>query len=1111
MKLTTVLIFATCLQVAAKGYSQITLNESNTPLKKVFKKIQKQSGYDFLCTYDLLQQAGNVTVQVNNSSLDDVLEKILKGKGLTYTMMEKTIVIKKDIEHTKEYKENSPAAAEIRGVVKDNNGIPVAGVSVIVKGTKKGTSTDASGAFTIDAKEGDVLEFSSIGYKKISITIAKNLTVSVIIEAKVVEANEVVVIGYGTQKKVNLTGSVATISNTDLKGRPNQDMLTSIQGLVPGVTVISRPGETPEINFRGRGNLGKSAPLFVINGVIADQNIFSNLDPNSIESISFLKDAASASIYGSRAAYGVVLVTTKSGKKGKMDISYNGFVGVKSPTYLPDMLNSWEYAQLLNEGRVNSGLAPVYSDAEIEKFKNGSDPDHYPNTRWFDLVLDKKVVTTQHSLNFSGGTEKTRYFTGLDYLYDDQFMPGQGNKRYNLHSRLSSNVTNWLTINSDISYIRTQFDTTNGAPSNYKMQFEPPIMVARQSNGEWGSIAGGASASQTYINYNPLRTLHNNDWAHSNSANTILDLGFDLKPVKGFTISGQASYTGIENKSKSYTALQDNVKDFTTGDEIPGTGNETNKMDMSWGSTTRLLFTGTAKYDWSNDKHNFSVLGGTSYEQNNFQGLSASRKNFPTDDLTDISSGSNAPLDITNGGGVSDYRLNSYFGRINYSFLNRYLFEANIRADGSSRFNKDHRWGVFPSVSAGWLLSNESFMKNVSWVNLLKLRGSYGKLGNINNVGNYDYFQKYSTGLDYNFDKQSVSGIYESQPANATLGWENVAITDFGADFELFNHKLSFTADYYIKKTTDILLAYNVPLEVGVFSNPSQNIGKLQNRGVELALNYKTHTGNFHYSVGGNIAFNKNKITDLAGSDNMIYGGGDVINYIYKVGYGIGSYYGYKTDGLYTQDEINKGNYYVLGRTPEAGDIKYVPQRANVAFGDEITGDDRVVIGNDVPKFTYGINVNLQYKNFDLSAFGQGINGADVAFENNAYMAFFEKGNSRKFHLQRWTTQNPNPNAIYPRIYGGTTLDDYNRQNFSNYQLFDADYFRIKMISFGYALPEKMLSKYKIISTRFFVNLENMFTIRADKKMKDFDPETASSRSLSIGTKTISFGINLNF
>jgi TonB-linked SusC/RagA family outer membrane protein len=1097
------------MRVSAAGYAQkISLSRSNVPLKTIFRDIKNQSGYNFLYTESLLKNTNSVTIEVKNTELLEVLKLIFSKQPLIYEIDSKTVIVERKKNSLIQSLEIESPQTDIHGKVLNNDGLALSGASVKVKETNKVVSTNVNGEFRIDAKKGDILEISMVGYSTVFVTIGNETSLSIKLQMTNEELNEVVVVAYGTQKKVNLTGSVSSISVNEIKDRSNTNLLTSVQGKVPGVTIISRPNETPSINFRGRGNLLISAPLFVIDGVISDAGIFSNLDPNSIESVSFLKDAASSSIYGSRAAYGVVLVTTKSGKKGALNVSYNAFVGSKSSTYRPNMLNSWDYVKLYNEGLVNRGLAPLYTDEQIEWFKDGSKPDYYPNTKWLDLVLDKSAITTQHSLNFSGGTDKTRYFTSLGYLYDDQFMPGQNNKRYNFQTKLSSDVTNWLTLNTNVSYIRSQNDRNNGATSDYQMQYVPSTMVARQSNGEWGTISGGTIASQSFINYNPLRNLNKNDWAHNNSANTIIDLGFDLKPIKGLTISGQGSYTGTEIKNKNYTGLQNNVHNFITGSEIPGTGITINQMNLSWSNTMRMLYTATAKYNWKNDKHDLSVLGGTSYEHNRYEGLSASRKNFPTDDLTDLGAGSSAGPDITNGGGLYEFNLNSYFGRINYSYLGRYLFEGNIRTDGSSRFYKDSRWGVFPSFSAGWLISEESFLKKVNWINLLKFRGSYGVLGNINNVGNYDYFQSYNNSLGYNFEGQVVAGISESKPANTNLSWEKVAITDFGADLEILNQKLSLSLDYYIKNTSNILLAYNVPAEVGVSVRPSQNIGKVENKGLELALTYKNQVGGFHYTIGGNMSVNTNRITNLGGSDNTIYGGGDKINYIYKVGQPMGSYYGYVTDGLYTQAEIDKGEYYKMGRIPNAGDIKYVPQRSNVAWKSDITGDDRVVLGADVPKYTYSANISLEYKNFQLSVFGQGISGAQVAFENDALVPFFLGGNARTFHLQRWTAENPNPQAVYPRIYGGGTLDNYNNQ-FSQYSLFDADYFRIKNISLGYKIADRILKKYGISSARFFVNLENMFTIRADHKMKDFDPETASGRSLGIGIKTASVGINL--
>jgi len=1098
---------------SATGLAQsVHLDYTRAPLEKILGEMQAQTGYAFMWDKQQVRSAPLVDIHCNNTPIARALERCLSHTALTYSIYGKVIYIKEKKAATVK----DPALTSgvqrkkvVHGRVTDSTGNPIAGVSVIAVRTNKGTVTDSHGDFSIEADQGEDIRFSYVGFKTKTVTVSEKGDLHITLLAESSALDDIVIVGYGTQKKVNLTGSVVALGAAELQDRPNPNMLASVQGKIPGVTVISRPGETPSINFRGRGNLGESAPLYVINGAISSAMVFSNLDPNSIESISFLKDAASSSIYGSRAAYGVVLVTTKSGKAGKISIAYDGFVGLKSPTYIPDMLNAAQYAELYNEGQVNQGRKPLYSDEQIQKFKDGSDPDHYPNTDWFDLVLDKPVMTTQHSLSFSGGSEKVRYFTALSYLYDDQFMPGQSNKRYNLYTNLSADVASWLTIGSDVSYIRNESDRQNGATSNYHMMFEPPIMVARQSNGEWGSIAGGVPAMQTYMNYNPLREVSSRDWASGLTANTIFNVGFDLKPVKGLVISGKESYADAETKSKSYTALRDNIKLFETGSEIPGTGNTSNQMSMSWGSTTRLISSFTAKYDWSNTVHSFTLLGGTSYEHNKYEGLSASRKNFPTDDLKDLSSGSAAGIDITNGGGLYEYNLNSYFGRLNYSYLDRYLLEADIRTDGSSRFYKDARWGVFPAVSAGWLISRENFMSRLSWVNLLKIRASYGSLGNINNVGNYDYFQTYNNSLNYNFNDQFVQGMSEAKPANDKLSWEKVTIADLGLDLTLFDNQFNFTADYYIKNTDNILLGYNVPLEFGIINNPSQNIGKVKNTGLELSADFHHHIGQLKYSLGANAAFNKNKVMDLGASNNMISSAGEFINYIFQVGQPIGAYYGYVADGLYTQDEIDKGEYYRFGREPNAGDIKYVPQRADVPYKSDISGEDRTIIGCDVPKMTYGLNLSLDYKNFGLSVYGQGVSGVDVAFENDALLPFFEGGNARAFHMDRWTTEHPDTHAAFPRIYGGSSLDNYNR-NFSTYSLFDADYFRFKTISLSYSVPAALLKRYQIKSLRLFVNLENMFTIRADKRMKDFDPETASGRSLAIGTKTVSFGLNLN-
>lgn len=1097
---------------------RIVIRGKSLSYENAIRQIEQKSDYTFF--YQKEDFAGLGLININyEGDINDVLKELLKGSNLSYVIKDKEVILKKTT------KEKSPQSVQqnkkisIKGTIKDENGETIIGASVVENGNaSNGTITDYNGEFSLTVAANGKFTVSYVGYTSQIIAVKPGIVqYNVILKEDAQTLNEVVVVGYGTQKKVNLTGSVASISTNEIKDRVQTDVLSAIQGTVPGVTIISRPGGYTEINFRGRGNLGTSSPLYVIDGVISSASFFSNLDPNSIESISFLKDAASASIYGSRAAYGVVLVTTKQGKKEKTNVSYSGYVSFDNPTYKPEYVNSAQYAELYNEALYNSnpsaGKYQGYKEEEIQWFGDGSKPDLYPNTNWDDLILDKNVITTQHSLNINGGSDKIHYYAGLGYIYKDKIIPGQDMNRYNLNLNLSSDVTNWLTIKAGIKYIQKLENRDRGVPNLANFSVVPSTYVAKQTSGEWGTVNGGKLADQRFINYNPLRALSKNDWSKVKSENTMYDLGFDIKPLKGLTISGQGTYTGTEYKSKSYTALQNNAINYFSGDEIQGTGNTVNKMDMNWQSSSTLLYTSTAKYDWSNGIHALNFLLGTSYEHYRFEGLQASRQDFPSDTFTDISAGSTSGAGYTNKGGSSEYKMMSYFGRINYNLMERYLFEVNLRSDASSRFHKKHRQGWFPSFSAGWRVSEENFMKQWSWINNLKLRASYGTLGNINNVGYYDYFQNYSSDTHYTFNDTDVMGVKESKPANSTLGWEKVTLTDIGVDADLFDGKLSLTADYYVKRTNNILLEYNVPVETGITNNPSQNFGKVKNSGFELSLNHRHHIGAINYTIGANISTNRNRVVEMGTSNNKINNASHIITYILREGYPVGSYYGYLADGLYTQADIDAGHYYTLsGVIPNAGDIKFVPQRKNVKWGDAITADDRTIIGKDVPDFTYGINLSLDWKGWEFSMFGQGVSGTDVAFDVYGIHPFFHgMDQPRKFHLKRWTEQNPDPHAIYPRIYSASSPHTTYNRNFNSLHLFDADYFRIKTLSLGYTFPKKMITQWGLQALKIFMTAENLFTLRADDKMEDFDPETASGVIYNLGTKSVALGLNISF
>lgn len=1097
----------------APKITNVSIAENSLTIGEFINHVEGQTDYLFVYSKNEIDLNQVVSVQSGEKSIEKCLDEAFNGSGVSYAIRNDNVILSKAPAATKTQQQ----AKKISGTITDKSGEPIIGANVTVKGTTNGTTSDFDGKYTLDAAPGNILVVSYIGYTSKEVPVGNQSSLNIVLSENTQALEEVVVVGYGTQKKVNLSGAVATVNTELIKDRVQTNVLSAVQGTVPGVTIISRPGQSPSINFRGRGNLGTSEPLYVIDGAIADASFFSNLDPNSIESISFLKDAASSSIYGARAAYGVVLVTTKSGKKDKFNISYSGNVSINNPTYTNQYVSSADYAVLYNESLYNSnpalGKHQAFSEEEIGWFRDGSKPDLYPNTNWEDLIFDKNYVSTQHSLNFSGGNERIRFFTGLGYSYNDNIIPGRDNDRYNLNTNLTADITDWFTLKTAIKFIRNQGDVSCGTPSLGNFVIVPSTFVAKQSNGEWGSINAGKTGSATFIGGNPLRALDKNDWSKSKTDNTMLDLGFDIKPVKGLVISGQGVYKGYEYKYKSYTALQDNVTDFLTGSEIAGTGTTKNSMSMDWRSTDRLLLTGTIRYDWSNDLHDVQGLVGTSYEKYNYQRMTASRENFPADSFEDLTAGSATGAGYKNGGGMTDNKMFSYFARVNYSFMSRYLLEANFRADASSRFHKDHRWGYFPSFSGAWRINEESFLRDYTWLDNLKLRASYGTLGNINNVGDYDYFENYSANAYYPFDDTSNIGIQESKPANKKLGWEKVSMTNFGIDADLWNGKLSVVAEYYIKNTNDILLGYNVPVETGISQVPSQNIGKVKNNGFEFSLNHRNTVQGFTYSIGGNLSLNKNEIKNLSSSDKIIQSSGHIIKYILEKGESVGSFFGYKTDGLYTQEDIDAGRYYKLGGvTPNAGDIKFLPQRDGVEYKQEITAEDRTIIGCDVPKFTYGVNLNLMYKNFELAVFGQGVGGTKVAFDVYGIHPFFHgMDNPREFHLNRWTEENPNQYAIYPRIYSASDKHTTYNRNFNDQHLFDADYFRFKTITLGYVVPQKVIQKAGFDALKVYVTGENLFTIRADHKMKDFDPESAGSVIYNLGTKSVAFGINLTF
>ncbi|MCC8407791.1 TonB-dependent receptor [Mucilaginibacter sp. UR6-1] len=992
----------------------------------------------------------------------------------------------------------------VTGTVKDAKGDVLAGVTIQVKGQTAATSTDANGKFTISVADDAILVFSFLGYTSQEIPVAGKTVINVTMQPSNSALQEVVVVGYGTQSKAKVTGSINTVPTKLLTDRPVISLNNALQGTTPGLTVISRPGDVGSdiggITVRGRGNLGAPEPLYVVDGVILDGAFFSRINPRDVESISVLKDAASASIYGSRAANGVILVTTKKGTGGKAVIAYNGTYGWQKAAYLPKVLGSYDYAVLKNEALTNAGRTPQYTPEVIQKITGQTDPDLYPNNNWYDLTLRSNAPLQEHEINVTGGG-KTRYYASGSYLNQASLFPGKQLQRYSLRSNSQTQVNDKLTIGTNISFIRDAINNSKGSLDLSTLARMTPLFVNKQSDGNWGSVNGG-SIDVTLANNNPLFILENGGRSNSyaNRLTTALDASF--KPVAGLSVDGNASYYTQSEVFSTFTATRPAIIDFFTKQPIAGTGVNTNNLNENWYTNSRLLTQATVSYTKTFGEHDFKVLGGSSYEYYNERAIGVSRNKFPSQNLDAINAGSTDPANTSANGSINTRTFISYFSRLNYSFRNRYLLEGNLRHDESSQFAPGHRGGTYPSASVGWRISQESFLQKAKWVNELKLRGSWGLLGNVGNVGFYDYFGGISTGRGAFLNGTFVDGAWPGRLPSPFLTWEKKEMKNIGVDATLFNRSLSIQVDAYDALTKNILLsnANSVPQEAGVTSIPSINAGSVRNKGIELTLNYSNKIGEVNYSVGGNFTRIWNKIEDLNGLKELPPSG----FYINRVGEAIGSYYMYQANGLFRNAaEVAASPFQANGTG--AGDIRFVDQNWDGVINDK----DRVVVGNDVPYKYYGVNLSLSYKGFDLAVIGQGVLGLKTYLEGEASNAFFNGSGIRAYHQGRWTPANPDANAVYPRLL----LSENNTQNTvtNSFWLYDASYFRVKALTVGYNFPEKISKRIGASNIKVYFTSNNLFTIRGDKRMKDFDPEAPSGRPSYPQLKTSSLGLNVTF
>ena len=1004
---------------------------------------------------------------------------------------------------------------KVKGNVTDDKGNQLSGVTISEKGTSNATATNAAGGFELNAETGKTLIFRIVGYEPKEVVYTGG-TLNISLTSSNTALDEVVVVAFGTQKKANLTGSVASITPKQLAERPVTSLQNALQGISPGITVLSRPGEVAKgnnatITVRGRSNLGSPSPMFIIDGIPATSTEFSAINPNDISSMSVLKDAASSSLYGSRAANGVILVTTKKGGGERPVVGFSANYALQSATYLPNYANSVEYTTLYNRAMRNAGKNETFTAEQIELYKNGSQPDLYPNTDWYNEVLDKTAPQKDFSVNITAPGKTTKYYMGLNYFDQNSLVPGRTQKRINAKLNTETEIVkDLLKIGSNFSFLKQDYDRDGSAISWWEMGRGLPLTVLKHSDGTWGSISNG-QPNATIANNNQMRAI--TEGGRGNNRDNYLQAAINgsLTPLKGLSIDGLISLKYTNTNSFSFTNRTDPIINFITKKPMDKSFNAINQMTEYWGKRQELLLQGTINYERTFGDHYGKATVGASQESNIYREAFLGRKNFLNNNSNTIVNGSSDPADMSsddkglaNRTMQDEWAIRSFFGRFNYTYKDKYLFEANTRLDYSSRFASELRQAIFPSFSAGWNINKEDFMQDVSWIDQLKLRGSYGSLGNQDVVVIGNYYNTLKISSIYNFEGNAVDGAEQARAINVAALWEKVYMSNVGVDATLFDGKINLTAEYFVKNTKDILLQPITLATSGWDKQAFANQGQTRNRGVEVIATYNGKVGDeFKYSVSGNFSYIKNKIVSLGNFNESIDG-----YWINRVNGSVGDYYGYKSDGLFTsQAEIdNHPNQKAIAGNTKIGDIKYV----DVNGDGELTPADRTVLGNDVPWINYGFNLRASYKNFDIDVLTYGVAGVKTYMEGEAVQPFFNNGNIKSQWLENgWTEENNVANADFPRI----TLVGDAPQNYitSDFWLFSGNYLRIRAITLGYTFPSDSIKRLGFSQLRVFGSSNNPFTIMGDKRLGDYDPETGSGRPGFPGVKTFSLGVTAKF
>lgn len=1088
------------------------LNVDKTTVKQVFDYIERNSKYVFVYDQQVKNILGQkVTFQTKGMTIEDILADVCHQVGLNYQINDRQVSITAGARTAGKQAQNKKEATKsVSGTVKDSNGDPLIGATVRVKGSSTGTVTDIDGNYTLDVPAGADLEISYIGFVDQQIRVSNKANYNIILKENANNLEEIVVIGYGAVKKKDLTGAVAAVKGEELVNKRTTMLSNALQGTLSGVTVSrssSAPGSgASSIRVRGITTIGESSPLVIVDGV---EGSLDYVNANDVESISVLKDAAAASIYGSKAAAGVILVTTKRGNDtGKLDLKYNAEFGWEIPTKQPSMVGVTRYLEMNNELMYNDnptgGFFQVYTADQTKNWVNynQSDPNNYPITDWKEMMLKSSAPRMTHTLTVSGGNKAVKSIASLSYDEVDGLYEGRGFQRYMFRSNNDFKINDKLNVALDVNIRHAKSKTKNYDPFN-DMRKMPAIYPATWNDGR---IASGKSGA------NPYGLLTDGGKSVSHSTQIAGKGQITFKPIKDLSLSAVISPFINYQKQKAfrlaawYTLPDDpeTIGGYLDAGSLYATNKLTENRNDNWHVTSQLL----ANYMHNFGAHDVTLMGGFENYYMKTESLTAGRDQYELTNYPYLNIGSEDFQ--TNSGSGSKYTSNSFFGRLIYSYAKRYLLQANVRHDGSSRFAKNYRWGTFPSFSAGWVVSEEPFMQRAAlhWLSFLKLRASWGKLGNERIGSNYYPYialMSFGNSLFYNADG-SVTSSKTARPsvlAVEDISWETTTSTDLGVDANFFDNRLHLTFDYYWKKTTDMLLAIEIPYSMG-YSNPNTNAGKMSTHGYDIDLTWQDKIGDFRYSISVNFSDYLSKIDYLNNADIISSGK------IKRAGVLFNEHYGYICEGIYqTSDDVN--NSAKTSSTVTVGDLKYrdISGPDGTPDGNISPEYDRVPLGNSLPRYLYGGNISASWKGVDFSMAFQGVG------KQNAYLSTVQVQPLRDnygnipaiLENKYWSpfnTDAQNANAIYPRLSNVSKSNNYAT---SDFWIFNGSYFRLKNITLSYTLPQAWTNAIGINKTRLYVSGSDLFCI--SKFPDGSDPEMGST-SYPITTSLI-FGVQVNF